>query len=383
MGLAASVCQPSTLRMLIWPDASRAQNSIAAVSAEGSTVWVLIRRLNSSWRRSIACVVRALLHWLGGRRVKVKSRSPASSRLSARARCLSRHLRMKALRRASNLLTRRRIDHVGVVGGDLVVQALGRVREEIAMLVNRAPLDRHSVPDGGNRLLEPRRAVDDEELGPSEAARDEIVKDGAPGLGALAAHALDRQQDLLAVRTHADDDEQRDRGRFAIEPDANHGAVENEPHDRFFNKRAGVPRVPVALHLAPHPAHRVLADRAAEQGTERATHSTGVGPSEIGAGDQRVGSPRATLIGTYRLALPLRRLTIRGIQSGARHRDLHPAEGSQQRPRPVAMAVTAGTDRAIAIAARSPRTAAVPGARQRQVELPLDHGMDELAYPIA
>src|SRR6266536_2547631 len=51
-------CQPSTLRMLIWPDASRAQNSIAAVSAEGSTVWVLIRRLNSSWRRSIAFVVR-------------------------------------------------------------------------------------------------------------------------------------------------------------------------------------------------------------------------------------------------------------------------------------------------------------------------------------
>jgi hypothetical protein len=34
-----------------------------------------------------------------GRRVKVKSRSPASSRLSATARCLSRHLRMKALRR--------------------------------------------------------------------------------------------------------------------------------------------------------------------------------------------------------------------------------------------------------------------------------------------
>jgi len=32
--------------MVICPDASRAQNSIAAVSAEGSTVWVLIRRLN-------------------------------------------------------------------------------------------------------------------------------------------------------------------------------------------------------------------------------------------------------------------------------------------------------------------------------------------------
>src|SRR5512143_3073805 len=74
---------------------------MAAVSADGSTVWVLILRLNSSCSRSIALVVRALRHWLGGRRVKVKSRSPASSRLSATARCLSRHLRMKALRRAT------------------------------------------------------------------------------------------------------------------------------------------------------------------------------------------------------------------------------------------------------------------------------------------
>src|SRR3982751_2609072 len=45
--------------MLIWPEASRAQNSMAAVSAEGSTVWVLMRCLNSSCRRSIAFVVRA------------------------------------------------------------------------------------------------------------------------------------------------------------------------------------------------------------------------------------------------------------------------------------------------------------------------------------
>ena len=53
----ASVCQPSTLRMLICPEASSAQNNIAAVSAEGSTVCVFIRRLNSSCRRSIAFVV--------------------------------------------------------------------------------------------------------------------------------------------------------------------------------------------------------------------------------------------------------------------------------------------------------------------------------------
>ena len=155
--------------MLICPEASSAQNNIAAVSAEGSTVWVLIRRLNSSCRRSIALVVRALRHWLGGRRVKVNSRSPASSRLSATARCLSRHLRMKALRRILDLLGRRRVDHVGVVGGDLLMQALGGMREQVPVLVNRAALHRHAVPDGGNRLVEPRRAVDDEELGPPQA----------------------------------------------------------------------------------------------------------------------------------------------------------------------------------------------------------------------
>jgi hypothetical protein len=46
---------------------------MAAVPADGSTVWVLIRRLNSSWRRSMALLVRADLHWLGGGRVKANS----------------------------------------------------------------------------------------------------------------------------------------------------------------------------------------------------------------------------------------------------------------------------------------------------------------------
>src|SRR3954468_6788883 len=95
------VCQPSTLRMLIWPEASRAQNSMAAVSAEGSTVCVLMRRLNSSCRRSIAFVVRADFHWLEGKRVKANSASPASSKLSATARYFSRHLRRNAFRRVS------------------------------------------------------------------------------------------------------------------------------------------------------------------------------------------------------------------------------------------------------------------------------------------
>ena len=101
MGCAASVCQPSTFRMLICPEASNAQNSMAAVSAEGSTVCVLILRLNSSCSRSTAFDVLALFHWLDGSRVNANNRSPASSKLSATARCLSRYLRMNAFRRVS------------------------------------------------------------------------------------------------------------------------------------------------------------------------------------------------------------------------------------------------------------------------------------------
>ena len=44
-----------------------------------------MRRLNSSWRRSIAFVVRSDFHWQSGKRVKVNSRSPAPSKLSASA----------------------------------------------------------------------------------------------------------------------------------------------------------------------------------------------------------------------------------------------------------------------------------------------------------
>src|SRR6478736_6584048 len=157
--------------MLICPEASSAQNNIAAVSADGSTVCVLIRRLNSSCRRSIAFVVLALRHWLGGRRVKLNRRSPASSRQSATGRWRSR------------------IDHVGIIGGYLFMQALGRVGKQIPVFVNGASLYRYAFPDGGKRLLESRRAVDDEELRSPQTTLDQVVEDRAPGFRAFSAHA--------------------------------------------------------------------------------------------------------------------------------------------------------------------------------------------------
>ena len=45
-----------------------------------------------------------------------------------------------------------------------------------------------------------------------------------------------------------------------------------------------------ALDLAPDPADRVLADRAAKQGRKRAAHPTCVGAGQVGARDQGVGN---------------------------------------------------------------------------------------------
>jgi hypothetical protein len=43
-----------------------------------------------------------------------------------------------------------------------------------------------------------------------QATLDQVVEERAPGFGTFSAHALDRKQHLLAVRTHADHDKQRD-----------------------------------------------------------------------------------------------------------------------------------------------------------------------------
>src|SRR5882757_1038060 len=40
---------------------------------------------------------------------------------------------------------------------------------------------------------------------------------------------------------------------LAVEPDPHHGAVQDQPHDRLLGERAGVPSLPVGLHLPTPP----------------------------------------------------------------------------------------------------------------------------------
>src|SRR5271155_2470724 len=108
----------------------------------------------------------------------------------------------------------------------------------------------------------------------------------------------------------------------AVEPHAHHGAVENQPHDWLLRQRAGIPCVPVALHLAPHSAHRVLANLPTKYAAKCTPHAARIGAGKIHTGDQRVGSPGAALIIPQYPALPFRRLAAGNVQPGARHRDI-------------------------------------------------------------
>ncbi|OJH00132.1 hypothetical protein BL313_11685 [Staphylococcus hominis] len=250
--------------------------------------------------------------------------------------------------------------------------------EKVSVLVDRAALHRHAVPDRGNGLVEPRRAIDDEELGTRQPAFDEIAEHRAPGLGALAAHAPDREQHFLAICTHAKDNEQRDRGRLAVEPHPNDGAVEDQAHDRLSSQRAAVPGIPIAFDLAPRPAHRVFADRPAKQGRQGAAHPPGIGAGEIAARDQRVGGQRAPLIGPQRLALPFRRPALGRGQPGARHRDLDRPERARQRPRPAAVTVTRDAGSCLVAGHLA---SFVTRPRQGGIKLAADQLFDELARP--
>ena len=151
--------------------------------------------------------------------------------------------------------------------------------------------------------------------------------------------------------------------------------------DRLGREIATVPGVPVALHLAPGPAHDVLADRPTEQRRKGAAHPARIGAGQIGRGDQRVGGLRAALVGPERLALPLDRPAVPGRDPGARHGHLGRPEGAGQGARPAAVPVADDLGRhVIAALARRPSRIARPG--ERRIQLARDHRLDEIANPI-
>ena len=155
--------------------------------------------------------------------------------------------------------------HVVEVGLDLVVQVLGRVGEEVALLVHGAALDRHVVPQAGERRLETLAAIDDHQLRLGHAAGRKVVEHLPPSGLTLAAHVLDREHHLLAVAADAECDQQRDGRGLLVEADLDHRAVEDQPDDVIAGKITLLPALPGRAGPLPGAADHILADVAGEQ----------------------------------------------------------------------------------------------------------------------
>src|SRR5215210_4529172 len=112
--------------------------------------------------------------------------------------------------------------------------------EEVPMLMDRTALRGRIGPERGERLLQPWRAVNNNERGRPQTARRKVIEERAPGRLALAAHVLHRQQHLLPVLAHAQHHKKRDRGRLAVEATAYDGAVEDKANDRLSRQVAPV-----------------------------------------------------------------------------------------------------------------------------------------------
>src|SRR6516165_1964820 len=59
------------------------------------------------------------------------------------------------------------------------MQTMGCVSEQVAVLVDRAALRWHVAPEGGQCVLQPSAAVDDQKLWLAQPALDEVVENGA------------------------------------------------------------------------------------------------------------------------------------------------------------------------------------------------------------
>jgi hypothetical protein len=97
--------------------------------------------------------------------------------------------------------------------------------------MDRAALDRHVVPQAGERRFQAFAAVDDHQVGPRKPAAGQVLQHGPPSSRALAAQVPDREHHLLAVAPNTEGDQQRDGGGLAIEPHPDHRAVEDQPHE--------------------------------------------------------------------------------------------------------------------------------------------------------
>jgi hypothetical protein len=120
------------------------------------------------------------------------------------------------------------------------------MRQQVPVLVNRAALHRRALPDGGNRLVEPRRGIDDGTW--TVAGRPAEIKESAAtlcelGLDPLMVEAtVKRQREMGATSKYG-----------AVRESLNAGRASDAGGDRKGEERAGLSG---ASHRYPVRSHR-------------------------------------------------------------------------------------------------------------------------------
>jgi len=102
----------------------------------------------------MALVVHALLHWLSGTRVKVSSPITGFVEAVGDRLAFEPPFANEGAPALLDLGSGGRVDHVVIVGRNLLMQALADVGKQVAILVDGAAL---GLADGDRRTCRPRR----------------------------------------------------------------------------------------------------------------------------------------------------------------------------------------------------------------------------------
>ena len=139
-----------------------------------------------------------------------------------------------------DLLGRRGVDHVGIVGGDLLVQALGASAEQVATTyepcaVGPARRSRPRRSPSRTALVRRRRSG----LRAAQIAGDQVVERHTPRLRRLTAPMSLTASRIFwpSSRTPITTSSEIEVS-FLVQADARDGAVDGQSHDRLIGRRS-------------------------------------------------------------------------------------------------------------------------------------------------
>ena len=252
------------------------------------------------------------------------------------------------------------------------MQLLRRMGDQVAQFVHRATLHRTVQPQHREGRLQALAAIDDQQLGPVQAARLEVLQQIAPRRLALSGQRSESQRHLLSIGSHPQGHQNRQRRALPIEAHIHHGAVEDQPRERLALEAAVVPALEIPLYPTSGTAHGVLAHRPAKEPAERRTLAACVHAGQVGARDQCARRACQALVARQQPAVKLSAATVLATPPCLRHRQFHSAERADHGPWPVAVPIALG-------ALGTP----VPQPSERLGDFLLGQLLEELAHPAA